>query len=161
MRIGVLSDTHSLRLPPKLLEGLKGVDLIIHAGDICDAEVLKILKTLSVPIKAVQGNMDEPALKKKLPLKEVFECEGVRIGVYHGHGPAKNALDNVQAQFKDATVDVAIFGHSHQPFNEKIGAVIYFNPGSPNDAVRAPYFSYGLIEITQGQIKPAIIKIGS
>jgi len=158
MILGVLSDTHSLLLPKKLLEGLKGVDLIIHAGDLCDAGIIKTLKTIA-PVKAVQGNMDEESLKKKLPLKEMFEAEGVKVGVYHGHGGGRNALANVQEQFKDDDVDLVIFGHSHQPFNEKIGKTVYFNPGSPNDAVRAPYFSYGRIELAAGRIKPSIIKI--
>lgn len=158
MTLGVLSDTHSLDLPPQLLQGLKGVDLIIHAGDICDVSILKTLKSIA-PLKAVQGNMDDAALKKKLPLKILFEAEGVKVGIYHGHGNGRNALSNVQGQFKDDAVDLAIFGHSHQPFSGKIGKTLYFNPGSPNDVVRAPYFSYGKIELTHGRIKPAIIKI--
>ena len=158
MRIGVLSDTHSLNLPAQLLTALKEMQLIIHAGDVCDAGVLKTLQAIA-PVKAVQGNMDEPALKKKLPLKEIIEVEGIAIGVAHGHGQQRSALSNVQEQFKGSAVDIVIFGHSHQPFNEKIGPTIYFNPGSPNDAVRAPYFSYGLIEITNGKIKTSIVKI--
>ena len=158
MILGIVSDTHSLVLPQKLLEGLKGVDLIVHAGDVCDAGVLKTLKTIA-PVKAVQGNMDDAALKKKLPLKELFEAQGFKIGIYHGHGLTRDALANAQEQFKQDSVDAVIFGHSHQPFNQKIGATLYFNPGSPNDAVRAPYFSYGIIEITNGRIKPSIIKI--
>ena len=158
MILGVLSDTHSLLLPAKLLEGLKGVDLIIHAGDVCDADVLKKLKSIA-PIKVVQGNMDDPSLKQKLPLKEIFEVEGVKVGIYHGHGPSRNALDNVKEQFKDDKLGLVIFGHSHQPYKERIGSTIYFNPGSPNDVVRAPYFSYGRIEITKGIVKPSIIKI--
>ncbi|CAM3414473.1 metallophosphoesterase family protein [Paracoccus nototheniae] len=34
-RIGVISDTHGL-LRPEALEALKGVGLILHAGDISD-----------------------------------------------------------------------------------------------------------------------------
>lgn len=158
MIIGVLSDTHSLILPPKMLEAFKGMDLIIHSGDIADESVLKTLKAIA-PVKAVQGNVDDGVLRRKLPLREIFEAEGVRIGVYHGHGSGRNALANVQAQFKDQPLDIAIFGHSHQPMNEKIGPTIYFNPGSPNDTVRAPYRSYGRLEITNGRLKASIIKL--
>lgn len=159
MILGVLSDTHSLVLPPQLLEGLKGVDRIIHAGDICDASVLKALQAIA-PVNAVQGNMDEPALAKKLPRRELLEYEGVKVGVCHGHiGGCKTALDNAKQEFKNDGVGLVIFGHSHQPLSEKIGDTWYFNPGSPNDVVRAPYFSYGRITITRGIIKPGIIKI--
>jgi uncharacterized protein len=158
MILGVLSDTHSLVIPQKLLEALKNVDLIVHAGDLCDGDVLKSLKAIK-PVKAVQGNMDDSPLKKKLPWKEVFEVEGVKVGVCHGHGPAKDVLTNVKEQLKDDGVALAIFGHSHQPYNEKIGDVLYFNPGSPNDVCRAPYFSYGLIEISAGKIKASLVKL--
>src|ERR1043165_6009694 len=115
MKICVLSDTHSLPLPPKLLDALSQVDLIIHAGDVCDLDTLKKLQQLK-PVKAVQGNMCDPQVKKKLPLKEYFECEGVRIGVYHGHGGPLDAMGNAKEQFKDKEVDIIIFGHSHKAF---------------------------------------------
>ena len=158
MKIGVLSDTHSLNLPPKMLEAFKSVDLIIHCGDICDTDGLKELQAITRVI-AVQGNMDEGALKKKLPLKEKIEIDGVKIGVYHGHGMSRDALGNAKAQFVHEPVDIILFGHSHQPLLEKQGSITFFNPGSPNDAVRAPYFSYGTIEINQGKYKVGIVKI--
>ena len=54
--IGVISDTHGL-VRPEVLEILKGVDLIIHAGDIGGVEVLNVLETIA-PVKAVRGNND-------------------------------------------------------------------------------------------------------
>jgi len=159
MIIGVLSDTHSLIIPASLTERFRSVDLIIHAGDICDTRTLKMLKKIA-PVKAVQGNMDESVLKKELPLKEIIACGDLKIGVTHGHiGDAREALKNAMSSFKDDKMDVVIFGHSHQALNEKIGTTLYFNPGSPNDAVRAKFFSYGLISIEAGKIKAEIVKI--
>lgn len=158
MNIAVLSDTHSLPLPQKLLHDLKDFALIIHAGDICDAATLDVLRTLA-PVKAVQGNMDDPDLKRKLPLKELLVIDGVRVGVHHGHGQTRDALDNALAQFKDEVCDVVIFGHSHQPFKEMAGRTLMFNPGSPNDTVRAPYCSYGVLKISDGKMKAQIVKI--
>ncbi len=158
MTIGVLSDTHSLLIPEGLIKRFKNVDLIIHAGDLCDAGTLKALKALA-PTKAVQGNMDEAALKKSLPVKEVLTIGPVKIGVTHGHiGEVRDALKNAAAAFKDEAVDVVIFGHSHQALHERIGRTLYFNPGSPNDAVRARFFSYGLIQIEGEKIKAEIVK---
>ncbi len=157
MKIAVISDTHSLPLPQKLTKALSEVDLIVHAGDICDGGTLQVLKKIK-EVKAVQGNMCDETLKKRLPLKEYFECEGVRIGVYHGHGPAKDALTNAQEQFKDVSVDIVVFGHSHQTLKKEIGGVIYFNPGSPNDVIKAQFPSYGLIEIHDAKIKIKLIR---
>jgi len=158
MNIAVLSDTHSLPLGQKLLNDFKDFSLIIHAGDICDAGTLDALRTLA-PVKAVQGNMDEPALRKKLPLRELLVIDGVKVGVTHGHGPTRDALSNALAQFKDEAPDVIIFGHSHQPFKEMAGKTLMFNPGSPNDTVRAPYCSYGVLKISNGKVKAEIVKI--
>ena len=159
MIIGVLSDTHSLNIPLGIIERFKSVDLIIHAGDICDVHTLKLLKKIA-PTKAVQGNMDESAIKRELPLKEILFCDKVKIGLTHGHlGESREALKNVIESFKDDKMDVVIFGHSHQALNEQIGSTLYFNPGSPNDVVKAKFFSYGLISIEGAKVKAEIIKI--
>ena len=159
MKIGVISDTHSLPLPKKLLDFLSTVDLIIHAGDICDTDTLKSLQKIK-EVKAVHGNMCDAQLKKKLPLKEYVECQGVRIGIFHGHvGDAIDALSNAIQQFKEEPVDIVIFGHSHHAFNKQIDKVLFFNPGSPNDVVKARFFSYGLIEIRDGKFQASIVKL--
>ena len=159
MKIAVISDTHSLPLPKKLLNELSKFDLIIHAGDICDEDTLKSLRKIT-EVKAVQGNMCDGKLKRSLPLKEYFECEGVQIGVYHGHaGVSRDALTNAQAQFQDEPVDIIIFGHSHHAFNKTIDGILFFNPGSPNDVIKARFFSYGTIKIHNGKIKAEIIKL--
>ena len=159
MIIGVISDTHSLNIPTVVIDRFKKVDLIIHAGDICDQQTLKLLKKIA-STKAVQGNMDELIIKKELPLKEIINVDQFKIGVTHGHvGDTREALKNAQASFKDDKIDVVIFGHSHQALNEKVGHTLYFNPGSPNDVIKAKFFSYGLISIAEGKIKAEIIKI--
>jgi len=159
MTIGVIADTHSLNIPPGLIERLKKVDLIIHAGDICDAHTLRMLRKIA-PLKAVQGNMDETQLKKELPLKEIIICGDLKIGVVHGHtGEAREALKNAMASFKEDKMDVVVFGHSHQAQSKQVGTTLYFNPGSPNDVVKAKFFSYGLISIEAGKIKAEIIRI--
>lgn len=159
MILGVLADTHSFEIPSAVIERFKTVDLIIHAGDIDDMPTLKMIKALK-PLKAVCGNTEAPALKRLLPLKEVVVCDDVRIGVTHGHvGRGPDALTNAVAAFKDQKLDAVIFGHSHQPLKEKIGSTLYFNPGSCNDTVRAPFLSYGIISCTKGKLEAEIIKI--
>jgi putative phosphoesterase len=64
MKIGVVSDTHSRKIPLQLLDELKAVDFIIHAGDFCSVNDLQIFKRLK-EVKAVYGNMDEPEVKKR------------------------------------------------------------------------------------------------
>ena len=54
--IGVVADTHG-HLRAEVVRALKGVDLIIHAGDIGKPEVLEALGRIA-PVRAVRGNMD-------------------------------------------------------------------------------------------------------
>jgi len=161
MRIGVVSDTHSKRLPEKMLNDFKAVDLILHLGDLSDLSVYKKFSEMK-PTKSVCGNMEDEELCSRFPRKEILEIENCRIGMFHGEGPPKKVLESVKRVFKDDKVDVALFGHSHQPFNETMEGVLYFNPGSPTDTVFAPYLSYGILEIKDGKVMDArIIKVGS
>src|SRR5262245_57145844 len=108
MKIGVVSDTHSLALPRQLTEELKKVDLIIHAGDFCslkDVEALKKIKEL----KAVFGNMDDYQIRQKFPEKQIIDCDGVKVGVTHGRGSPGQVLDSAKEMFEDEEVDVIIF----------------------------------------------------
>lgn len=158
MKIGVVSDTHSQEIPPQLLNELKKMDLIIHAGDFCTAADLDTFKRLG-EVKAVYGNMDGEDLREVLPRRQIIEADGVTIGVFHGEGSPEQLLEVVQKEFKGTKVDAVVFGHSHQPMNERIDKILFFNPGSPNDLVFAPYRSYGILEIKAGKITGKIVRI--
>ena len=158
MQIGVVSDTHSTELPPKMMKDFEKVDLIIHAGDFCDLSVYKVFAAIK-ETKAVAGNMDEESIRGEFPGKQVIECDGVKIGVCHGSSSSNKVLDIVKDIFKNDKIDVVIFGHSHTPFNENIGGVLYFNPGSPTDTIFAPYRSYGILNISDGSVSGKIIKV--
>jgi putative phosphoesterase len=103
--------------------------------------------------------MDGADVRKILSRREILEIEGVTIGIFHGEGPRESILDAVHNAFNDRKLDVVVFGHSHQPFNRQIGDTLYFNPGSPNDMVSAPYCSYGILEIKSGTVTGKIVKL--
>ncbi len=158
MRIGVVSDTHSNKIPKVIFDDFKRVDLIIHAGDFCSLKDLKQWQAIK-ELKAVYGNMDEGPVRQILPERLIFSLDNFSFGVYHGSGPRATILESVKNQFRKEKLDIVIFGHSHQAFNEKMDDVLYFNPGSPNDTISAPYCSYGILELTNGKIFGKIIKI--
>jgi len=162
MKIGVIADTHisdrTSKLPDEVLNALKDVDLIIHAGDLVDLRVLDILRQLSKEVKAVYGNMDPIQVREKLPVKQVISIGKHRVGVMHGYGNPRMLLDVLAKEFKSDNVNLIIFGHSHEPLNLKKGDCLFFNPGSPTDKVFAPYNSFGIIEIND-KIEARIIRI--
>src|SRR3954452_22739986 len=87
VRIGVISDTHlprgSRRIPDGCLERLRESDLIVHAGDISEPEVLGELEGLGRPVYAVRGNVDVPALRQRLPGQLELDVSGARLAVVH------------------------------------------------------------------------------
>ncbi len=120
-RIGVISDTHGL-LRPEVVAALRGVELIIHAGDIGKAAVLEDLRALA-PVKAVRGNVDWEAWTRGLPQTEAFTIGDVGVYVLHDLG----VLDLAPAT---AGFRVVVSGHSHQPSIQERGGVLFVNPGS-------------------------------
>ena len=158
MKIGIVADTHSHPLPVQMLNDFKKVDMIIYAGDFCSLAVLKALKDVK-EVKAVYGNMDGADIRAVFPRSQILKFEEILIGLFHGEGARQTILETVKSEFAGQKVDAVIFGHSHQPLNEVIDKVLYFNPGSPNDKVFAPYCSYGILEVHHKEVRGSIIKV--
>jgi uncharacterized protein len=121
LRIGVISDTHSL-LRPEAVEYLRGSDHIIHAGDICDPTVLDQLREIA-PLTVVRGNNDHGAWAESIPETELVEIFGVHFYVVHD-------IAEMDIDPGSVGVRVVVSGHSHQPAVFERGAVLFLNPGS-------------------------------
>lgn len=119
--IGVISDTHGL-VRTEAIAALRGVDLIIHAGDVGSPDVLEKLREVA-PVIAIRGNVDRGPWASTLPETEVVNANGAFIYVIHNIQELD--LDPETAGFK-----VVIFGHSHKPSIEYRDEVLFLNPGS-------------------------------
>jgi len=151
LRIGVLSDTHAhsfAEIPDRIITTLAEVDMIIHAGDFTSKAVLDGLKQLG-EVKAVWGNMDPNELRQILPAAELLIVSGKRIGITHGPGGPFEIKNRVRRMFND--VDVIVYGHTHQPQNEIIGGILFFNPGRARN-------SFGILSIGE-KVEGEIIRL--
>ena len=81
MRVGVISDTHGL-LRPEAERVLRGVDLILHAGDVGNPQILERLKTIA-PVFAVRGNVDTEPWARELPETTVVQTESASFYMLH------------------------------------------------------------------------------
>jgi putative phosphoesterase len=151
MRIGIVSDTHMSRsgrgLPRALIEGLQGIDGILHAGDWTSLEVLDLLERIA-PVDGVTGNNDGDEIEQRFGRKKIVTRSGYRIGMIHGDGLGKTTEQRAMEAFRDEKVDVVLFGHSHTPYHAIQNGILLFNPGSPTDKRRQPLYSYGILELT-------------
>jgi hypothetical protein len=132
------------RIPERCIELISGADAVIHAGDLVAVSVLEQLESLCPVIHAVHGNVDEPALRRRLPATLELEIGGRVLGLIHDAGPAKGRLARMGRRFRRA--DAVVFGHSHLPLHEADEALQIFNPGSPTERRRAPRPSMGLLK---------------
>ena len=66
-------------------------------------------------------------------------------------------IETVRSEFKG--VDAIIFGHSHAPINMTKDGILFFNPGTPTDKIFARTNSYGILEVTDKEIKGNIVAI--
>lgn len=144
IRIGLISDTHNL-LRPEARLALKGMDHIIHAGDICNEQVLKELRAIA-PVTAVRGNNDRGAWAEDLQEKERIDIGGVAIYIVHD-------LHELDIAPETAGIKVVVSGHSHRPLMKMENGVLYMNPGSAGPRRFSLPISIGLLEIANGRVK--------
>lgn len=154
-RVIVLADTHirrggKRRLPDVVYDALEGANLVLHAGDLVNGEVLDDLARFA-PVQAVLGNNDVE-LESVLPLERAFEVNGVRVAMFHDSGPRQGRAGRMHRRFPDA--DVVVFGHSHIAWNEEgVDGQLLFNPGSPTERRRQPRCTYGILELEGGVVR--------
>jgi putative phosphoesterase len=159
MKVVVLSDTHSPRrwkgLPDAVAEHLEGADAILHAGDVCTADVLELLSGYA-PVHAVMGNNDLPEVATwGAPETLEIDLEGLSVAMIHDSGPATGRPARMRRRFPRA--DLVVFGHSHIPMDVTEDGTHIFNPGSPTDRRRQPYGTLGVLQIDSGRLEQATI----
>ncbi|WP_304455209.1 metallophosphoesterase [Nocardiopsis sp. YSL2] len=156
MRVLLLSDTHIPRrardLPPPVWEEVDRADVVVHAGDWCDAESLDRLAARARRLVAVYGNNDGPELRARLPEVARATLGGVRFAVVHETGATRGREKRCERRFGGS--DVLVFGHSHIPWDTRTPSGLrLLNPGSPTDRRRQPHHTYMTLEAAEGEVR--------
>jgi putative phosphoesterase len=158
--IAIIADTHmprgARRLPERCAELVREAEAVIHAGDFFALSALAEIEALNPRLHAVHGNVDEPALRARLPeTLTVGLGAGHSLALVHDAGPAKGRLARLRRRFPEA--DAVVFGHSHMPLLEagegELAGFQIFNPGSPTDKRGQPRFTMGIGEVEGGRIR--------
>jgi len=145
----VISDTHGL-LRPEVVDAFRGVDHIIHAGDVGDPGILSRLRELA-PLTAVAGNIEDFQCGSA-GQEARLEIGGLRFYVTHIVDRPSRLRREVQAALERAPADVVIFGHSHLPHDEIVGEVRFFNPASAGPRRFDYPVSVGMIELRRDRV---------
>jgi putative phosphoesterase len=150
-RVGLISDTHGL-LRDSALEVLRGVDHIIHAGDVGDPWILRRLGALA-PLTAVRGNVDHGEWAQALPLSAEIEAGGAWIH-------ARHVLDELDLDPAAAGFAAVIYGHSHRPAVDERRGVLYLNPGSAGPRRFRLPVSVAILDVGPEGLDARIVPLG-
>jgi hypothetical protein len=123
MLVGLISDTHDF-LDPRIPSLFMGVEHILHGGDIGRASILMALERLA-PVTAVLGNTDAGLDVRET---EVVQLGGLKFLLRH-IVDVREPHESLRRRIDSEAPDVVIFGHTHKPHDETIGATRYLNPG--------------------------------
>jgi putative phosphoesterase len=151
VKIGVVSDTHGL-LRPEVLPELRGVDSILHLGDVGDAKILDALREIA-PVTAVRGNVDTTGPCSRLPETEVLLIEGGYLYLLHN-------IDTLHLDPAAAKFSAVLHGHSHKAEIRRHKGVLYFNPGSCGPRRFNLAVTMGFLHLrADGTLEPQIVKL--
>lgn len=145
-RLGLISDTHMPDRWPDLPETLpqifRGVDLILHAGDVGELWVLDQLSAIA-PVVAVHGNDEPPSTPEQLPHKQLITLAGQRMLVWHGHFAdrvdemesrrdqrMRPKLERIARHGQRVGAKLVHFGHWHIPLVCELEGVTLVNAGA-------------------------------
>ncbi len=156
LRIGVIADTHGL-FDPAILWHFRDVDHILHAGDIGGKSIIEQLERLA-PVTAVSGNVDGYG-RSGFPPETIVELGGRRIALRHILFEGGKIIKDGRAFLERARPDVCVFGHTHRPTAEWVGATLLFNPGSAGPKRFTLPRGLGLLTIDGDHVEPTLITL--
>ena len=147
-----LSTLTSSELPIQIRDAFRGVDLILHAGDIYSLPVLDKLETIA-PVLATEGDDDPFAtvIDKRVKSTQTVTVDGITIRMSHFGEWAEDS---------GKPPDIVVYGHTHHSNLEERNGRIRINPGSPT----FPGYDYvlgtvGLISINSGKADAQIVQL--
>ncbi len=136
MRIGVVSDTHNNLKNIDIVISLfnqEKVELVVHTGDITNANSLEKFSKLKCKLLGVYGNNDrnekglkDVAFKNNFLFQEppnLINLYNRNIAIFH----EPDLIDDFL--LKNNSIDIVIHGHTHRYRQEVKNETLFFNPG--------------------------------
>lgn len=134
MSIGLISDTHmpfaGTTLWDEVERTFRGVDLILHAGDIVHPVVLDRLEE-TAPVLAARGNNDFGIDDRRVRDVQTLELNGQRLVMLHDMEPEERPIEQLcQMHLAGRRADIIVTGHTHFERLDSRDNVLQINPGS-------------------------------
>jgi len=129
-KVLIISDSHGVTENLTQAMELEKPDMIVHLGDICgdEPEVEGYCGAVK-PFVLIRGNCDY--VSAMTTPTAVFTLGKHKIFAAHGHMQKVDfGLNNLYYSAKENGCDIAMYGHTHVPFDETFDDVRILNPGS-------------------------------
>lgn len=129
-RIGILSDTHGY-WDDRYAQYFADCDEIWHAGDIGDISIVERLEEIC-QVRAVSGNIDHGAVKRRCPELLEFTCEEIPVLLTHIGGYPGKWSPGMKRLLRDKGIRLMVDGHSHitKVMYDKELDLLHINPGA-------------------------------
>jgi putative phosphoesterase len=155
VRLLLIADTHVPKrardLPARVWDEVAAADVVIHAGDWVDPQLLDTLEARAKRLIACWGNNDGAELRRRLPERADVTLGGLRFTVTHETGAASGREARMAKMYPDT--DVLVFGHSHIPWDTRAKTGLrLLNPGSPTDRRRQEFCTYITATVHDGAL---------
>ena len=136
MKIGVVSDTHNNLKNIEVIINLfndEEVPVVIHTGDIANANSLQQFSKLNAELIGVYGNNDRNELCiKEVALKNNFHFQEPprKLSLCNREIVIFHEPENIEQFLLENTMTrVVLYGHTHRYENDTRNGVLFFNPG--------------------------------
>lgn len=171
--IGLISDTHiavpDKTLPPQVKEAFRGVDLILHAGDIWISSPLDELESIA-PVIAAWGDDDmevDLGNDKRMLSGHTLHLDGITLWLAHirpPYGRMRPQDDWYSSRPKNEEPkdppQVVVYGHTHFAKIEDYKGILLVNPGSATLPNYVPKLgTVALLNISSGRAEARILPL--
>jgi putative phosphoesterase len=176
LRVGLVSDTHipeaRSELWAEVFDAFRGLDLILHGGDLHELSVLHALAEVA-PVYAARGNGEDgsggrPVTPDDPRLREswLLDLDGLRVGLTHDlpvpeYPPNMTVERWCERRFETTALDVIVYGHTHVEAIDVVGSTLCVNPGSPTypHNLNTQLGTVGLLEIDKGVARASLYQL--
>lgn len=160
VRLLLIADTHvptrAKAMPAAVWDQVHEVDVVLHAGDWIDPELLDELEGRAARVIGCWGNNDGEELRRRLPERADATLGGVRFTVVHETGASAGRDERMAARYPDT--DVLVFGHSHIPWDAVASTGLrLLNPGSPTDRRRQPHCTFMTATVADSALADVVL----
>lgn len=154
LTIGLIADTQD-PLRPEVHRALRGVDLILHLGNIGSPAVLASLSSIA-PTRAVRGPEDGTPVTGTVERIDE-KLEQVHVVVTYGHELERPDPPRLVSAYMHA--DVIVYAHGSLPLITRAARRLVINPGAAGDAFVGPSPSVARLYIDQRQCDAVLIQL--